>query len=36
MNGARHTPWTASSALDLPQALRARNRYEGNGTNILI
>ena len=34
MNGARRTPWTALSALELLQALRTRNRSEGNGTNI--
>jgi hypothetical protein len=36
MNGARRTPWTALSALNLLQALRARNPREGNGTNIII
>jgi hypothetical protein len=36
MNGARRTPSTALSALDMLQALRARNQCEGNGTNIII
>jgi hypothetical protein len=36
MNGTRPTPSTVLSALDLLQALRTRNRYEGNGTNIII